>query len=75
MAAYKALAFSKVDPAQVEGLNAEAAYTLMNEAYSEDEFRAIYDTYFSYLLSPWITGGLEQYQVAAQLGDEDVAGF
>ena len=75
VAAYKALAFSKVDPAQVEGLNAEAAYTLMNEAYSEDEFRAIYDTYFSYLLSPWITGGLEQYQVAAQLGDEDVAGF
>ena len=75
VAAYKALAFSKVDPAQVEGLNAEAAYTLMNEAYSEDEFRAIYDTYFSYLLSPWITGGLEQYQVAAQLGDEDVAGL
>ena len=75
VAAYKALAFSKVDPAQVEGLNAEAAYTLMNEAYSEDEFRAIYDTYYSYLLSPWIAGSMEQYQVAAQLGDEDVAGF
>lgn len=75
VAAYKALAFSKVDPAQVEGLNADAAYTLMKEAYDEDEFRAIYDTYFSYLLSPWITGGLEQYQVAAQLDDEDVAGF
>ena len=75
VAAYKALAFSKVDPAQVEGLNAEAAYTLMNEAYSEDEFRAIYDTYYSYLLSPWIAGSMEQYQVAAQLGDEDAAGF
>ena len=75
VAAYRALAFSKVDPAQVEGLSAEAAYAVMKEAYDEDEFRAIYDTYFSYLLSPWITGGLEQYQVAAQLGDEDVAGF
>lgn len=73
--AYRALAFSKVDPAQVEGLSAEAAYTLMKEAYSEDEFRAIYDTYYSYLLSPWITGSLEQYQVAAQLSDGDVAGF
>ena len=75
VAAYRALAFSKVDPAQVEGLSAEAAYAVMKEAYDEDEFRAIYDTYYSYLLSPWIAGSMEQYQVAAQLGDEDVAGF
>ena len=74
IAAYKGLVL-KVDPAQVEGLSGAAAYQLMKDAYDEDEFRAIYDTYFSYLLSPWITGGLEQYQVAAQLGDEDVAGF
>lgn len=75
VAAYRALAFSKVDPSQVEGLGAEAAYAVMKEAYDEDEFRAIYDTYYSYLLSPWIAGSMEQYQVAAQLGDEDVAGF
>lgn len=75
VAAYRALAFSKVDPSQVEGLSAEAAYAVMKEAYDEDEFRAIYDTYYSYLLSPWIAGSMEQYQVAAQLGDEDVAGF
>ena len=75
VAAYRALAFSKVDPAQVEGLSAEAAYAVMKEAYDEDEFRAIYDTYYSYLLSPWIAGSMGQYQVAAQLGDEDVAGF
>lgn len=75
IAAYKALAFSKVDSAQVEGLSAEAAYTLMNEAYDEDEFRAIYDTYYSYLLSPWIAGGMEQYQAAAHLTDEDAANF
>lgn len=75
VAAYKALAFSKVDPADVEGLSAEAAYAIMKEAYSEDEFRAIYDTYYSYLLSPWITGGMEQYQAVALLDDADVAGF
>ena len=73
--AYKALAFSKVDPAEVEDLSAEAAYSLMQEAYDEDEFRAIYDTYYSYLLSPWITGGMEQYQAAAHLGEAEVEGF
>ena len=75
VAAYRALAFSKVDPAQVEGLSAEAAYAVMKEAYDEDEFRAIYDTYYSYLLSPWITAGMEQYQAAAHLTDEDAANF
>ncbi|WP_080802768.1 ABC transporter permease subunit [Arabiibacter massiliensis] len=75
VAAYKALAFSKVDPAEVEGLSDAAAYQLMKEAYEPDEFRAIYDTYYSYLLSPWITGSMEQYQVAAQLSDADTAGF
>ena len=73
--AYKALSFSKVDPAEVEGLSAEAAYQLMKDAYDEDEFRAIYDTYYSYLLSPWIMGSVEQYQVAAHLSDADAAGF
>lgn len=74
-AAYKELAFSKVDPADVEGLSGAAAYQLMKEAYDEDEFRAIYDTYYSYLLSPWSTGSMEQYQVAAHLSDADAANF
>ena len=51
--AYQALAFSKVDPADVAGLSDEAAYALMIQAYDEDEFRAIYDSYYAYLLSPW----------------------
>ena len=75
IAAYKALAFSKLDPSDVEGLSGAAAYQLMKDAYDEDEFRAIYDTYYSYLLSPWITGSMEQYQVAAQLSDADAADF
>lgn len=75
IAAYKELAFSKVDPADVEGLSGAAAYQLMKDAYDEDEFRAIYDTYYSHLLSPWITGSMEQYQVAAHLDDADAADF
>ena len=75
VAAYKALAFSKVDPAAVEGLSADAAYAVMKEAYEEDEFRAVYDTYYSYLLSPWIVGSMEQFQVAAHLDDSDAANF
>ena len=69
VAAYQALAFSKVDPADVAGLSDEAAYALMIQAYDEDEFRAIYDSYYAYLLSPWKVGALEPYQVAAQLDD------
>ena len=59
VAAYQALAFSKVDPADVAGLSDEAAYALMIQAYDEDEFRAIYDSYYAYLLSPWKVGALE----------------
>ena len=75
VAAYQELAFSKVDPADVSGLSDQAAYTLMNQAYDEDEFRAIYDTYYSYLFSPWREGALEPYQVAAQLDDGAADGF
>ncbi|MRX82868.1 ABC transporter permease [Eggerthella guodeyinii] len=75
VAAYKELAFSKVNPADVSGLSDQAAYTLMNQAYDEDEFRAIYDTYYSYLFSPWREGALEPYQVAAQLDDGAADGF
>ena len=73
--AYQALAFSKVDPADVAGLSDEAAYALMIQAYDEDEFRAIYDSYYAYLLSPWKVGALEPYQVAAQLDDGAADGF
>lgn len=75
VAAYQELAFSKVDPADVSGLSDQAAYTLMNQAYDEDEFRAIYDAYYSYLFSPWKEGALEPYQVAAQLNDGAADGF
>ncbi len=75
VAAYRELAFSKVDPADVSGLSDQAAYTLMNQAYDEDEFRAIYDAYYSYLFSPWKEGALEPYQVAAQLDDGAAEGF
>lgn len=75
VAAYQELAFSKVDPVDVSGLSDQAAYTLMNQAYDEDEFRAIYDAYYSYLLSPWKEGALEPYQVAAQLDDGAADGF
>ena len=75
VAAYKELAFSKVDPADVSGLSGEAAYALMKQAYDEDEFRAIYDTYSAYLFSPWKAGALEPYQVAAQLDDGAADGF
>lgn len=75
VAAYKELAFSKVDPADVSGLSGEAAYALMKQAYDEDEFRAIYDTYYAYLFSPWKAGALEPYQVAAQLDDGAADGF
>lgn len=75
VAAYKELAFSKVDPADVSGLSDEAAYALMKQAYDEDEFRAIYDTYYAYLFSPWKAGALEPYQVAAQLDDGAADGF
>ena len=75
VAAYRELAFSKVDPADVSGLSDQAAYTLMNQAYDEDEFRAIYDAYYSYLFSPWKEGALEPYQVAAQLDDGAADGF
>lgn len=75
VATYKELAFSKVNPADVSGLSDQAAYTLMNQAYDEDEFRAIYDTYYSYLFSPWREGALEPYQVAAQLDDGAADGF
>lgn len=75
VAAYQELAFSKVDPADVSGLSDQAAYTLMNQAYDEDEFRAIYDAYYSYLFSPWKEGALEPYQVAAQLDDGAADGF
>ncbi|WP_101723190.1 ABC transporter permease [Eggerthella timonensis] len=75
VAAYKELAFSKVDPADVSGLSDEAAYALMKQAYDEDEFRAIYDTYYTYLFSPWKAGALEPYQVAAQLDDGAADGF
>ena len=75
VAAYQALAFSKVDPADVAGLSDEAAYALTIQAYDEDEFRAIYDSYYAYLLSPWKVGALEPYQVAAQLDDGAADGF
>ena len=75
VAAYKELAFSKVDPADVSGLSDEAAYALMKQAYDEDEFRAIYDTYYAYLFSPWKAGALEPYQVAVQLDDGAADGF
>lgn len=75
VAAYKELAFSKVDPADVSGLSDEAAYALMKQTYDEDEFRAIYDTYYAYLFSPWKAGALEPYQVAAQLDDGAADGF
>ncbi len=75
VAAYKELAFSKVDPAEVEGLSDAAAYAVMREAYDDEEFRAIYDPYYSYLLSPWNPGGLEPCQVAATLDEGAAAGF
>lgn len=75
VSAYRELAFSKVDPVDVSGLSDQAAYTLMNQAYDEDEFRAIYDAYYSYLFSPWKEGALEPYQVAAQLDDGAADGF
>ena len=75
VAAYKELAFSKVDPADVSGLSGEAAYALMKQAYGEDEFRMLYDPYYVYLFSPWKAGALEPYQVAAQLDDGAADGF
>ena len=59
----------------MSGLSGEAAYALMKQAYDEDEFRAIYDTYYAYLFSPWKAGALEPYQVAAQLDDGAADGF
>ena len=70
-----ALAFSKVDPADVAGLSDDAAYALMKQAYGEDEFRMLYDPYYVYLFSPWKAGALEPYQVAAQLDDGAADGF
>ena len=75
VAAYRALAFSKVDPADVAGLSDDAAYALMKQAYGEDEFRMLYDPYYVYLFSPWKAGALEPYQVAAQLDDGAADGF
>ena len=75
VAAYLALAFSKVDPADVAGLSDDAAYALMKQAYGEDEFRMLYDPYYVYLFSPWKAGALEPYQVAAQLDDGAADGF
>ena len=74
VAAYRALAFSKVDPADVAGLSDDAAYALMKQAYGEDEFRMLYDPYYVYLFSPWKAGALEPYQVAAQLDDGAATG-
>lgn len=73
--AYRELAFSKVSPDEVAGLSDEAAYALMRQAYGDEEFRAIYDPYYPYLLSPWRVGSLEPYQVAAQLDAGAADGF
>ena len=75
IAAYRQLAFSKVDPAEVEGLSDAAAYALMGEAYDTEEFRVICDQYYAYLLSPWKAPGQEPYQTAAQVDDATAAGF
>lgn len=73
--AYRELAFSKVSPDEVAGLSDEAAYALMRQAYGDEEFHAIYDPYYPYLLSPWRVGSLEPYQVAAQLDAGAADGF
>lgn len=75
VAAYRSLAFSKVDPGDVAGLSDDAAYALMKQTYDEDEFRVLYDSYYSYLFSPWKVGALEPYQVAAQMDDGAADGF
>lgn len=75
VSAYRELAFSKVSPDEVAGLSDEAAYALMRQAYGDEEFRAIYDPYYPYLLSPWRVGSLEPYQVAAQLDAGAADGF
>lgn len=73
LADYRELAFSKVAPEDVLGISDAAAYSLMYETYDAETFDALYDPYWSWLLSPYSQRGEEPYQTLARLTDEDVA--
>lgn len=64
---YMETVFSQVDPEDVVDLSDAAAYQLMLETYPRETRAVIFDSYYSYLLSPWNPGGREPYQVAADL--------
>lgn len=64
---YRAIAFEKIDPSQIVDLSDAAAYDLMSKTYSQDTLTKLYDSYYTYLLSPWKVGAQEPYQVAANV--------
>lgn len=72
---YRAIAFEKIDPSQIVDLSDAAAYDLMSKTYSQDTLTKLYDSYYTYLLSPWKVGAQEPYQVAANVDGGEAANF
>lgn len=75
LAAYRALAFERVDPSEVEGISDAAAIDLVRSRYDLETVFLIYDPYWSFILSPWSVPGEEPYQTAARVSDEEAARF
>lgn len=75
LAAYRALAFERVDPSEVVGISDAAAIELMRSRYDLETVFELYDPYWSFILSPWRVPGEEPYQTAARVTDEEAARF
>ncbi|MDO4289641.1 MAG: ABC transporter permease subunit [Eggerthellaceae bacterium] len=67
IAAYQELAFSKAAPEELASMSDSAAYQLMRERCTDEEFDALYNPLARYLLAAWSASPGEPYQTAARM--------
>ncbi|MBR3690905.1 MAG: ABC transporter permease [Eggerthellaceae bacterium] len=73
--AYYDLACSEIDPEDLRDLSDAAAYSIAVETYDEQALEVLFDSYYTFVLSPWSVPRQEPYQTVANLAPNEASEF
>lgn len=72
---YRELVLSELDAADLLEMTDAAAYSAAAQAFTDEQFDTLYDSYWSWLMSPFRRSGEEPYQTAVRVSDEEFADY
>lgn len=75
IAAYQAMAYEKLDPAELAEMSDAAAYEAAAQVYDDKTRQALYDPYYVTILKPWVVSGQEPYQYASRVTSDMALDF